>query len=52
MPSWHISEEQNFQAKLENKNQMISDNFYFRGDGTVSIWQILDCEIHVVELLD
>ncbi|XP_022889610.1 uncharacterized methyltransferase C3H7.11-like isoform X1 [Olea europaea var. sylvestris] len=26
------------QAKLENKNQMISDNFYFRGDGTCSFY--------------
>ncbi|KAG8380117.1 hypothetical protein BUALT_Bualt07G0160300 [Buddleja alternifolia] len=26
------------QAKLENRNQMISENFYFRGDGTCSFY--------------
>ncbi|KAL2539116.1 S-adenosyl-L-methionine-dependent methyltransferase superfamily protein [Abeliophyllum distichum] len=26
------------QVNLENKNQMISDNFYFRGDGTCSFY--------------
>ncbi|KAL2243217.1 uncharacterized methyltransferase C3H7.11-like isoform X2 [Sesamum indicum] len=26
------------QVKLENKNQMISNNFYFRGDGTCSFY--------------
>lgn len=30
-----------FQAKLEDRNQMISENFYFRGDGTVSNPQTL-----------
>lgn len=27
-----------FQVKLHDRNQMISENFYFRGDGTVSIF--------------
>lgn len=31
----------NFQVKLENRNQMISENFYYRGDGTVCICILL-----------
>lgn len=51
-PSFHLFFiKVSFQVKLENRNQMISNNFYFRGDGTVSSARVWLPNFIFVELL-